>query len=194
MGERAKYENKNPAYRFLVDRFLSRISEAKESLPDIRRILDVGCAEGFVINYLKSKNPNTIFYGIDVDVESIKDARKLNPDSIFECKSVYDVNMPDEKFDLVLSLEILEHLKDFSVALRVLHNLNSEFFIFSVPREPFFRAINFLRGKYMGRLGNHPEHINTWGKREFKKVLSPYFKVVGDFSSFPWTIFLAKKI
>lgn len=194
MGERAKYENKNPAYRFLVNRFLSRISEAEESLSDIGRVLDVGCAEGFVINYLKNKNPKISFYGIDVDAESIKDARKLNPNSVFECKSIYDVNMPGEKFDLAISLEILEHLKDFSGALKILHNLNSEFFIFSVPREPFFRTINFLRGKYLGRWGNHPEHINTWGKREFKKVLSPYFKVVGDFSSFPWTIFLAKKI
>lgn len=193
MGQRAKYENKNPVYRFLVNRFLLKIKKAVNSLPEIEKVLDVGCAEGFVIKYLREDNPHLKFYGTDIDREALDAARQLNPGVVFENKSIFDVDSLKEKFDLVMALEILEHLKDFNGAFRVLKNLNPTFFLLSVPNEPFFKISNFLRGKYLARWGNHPEHINTWRKREFKKIVSDYFDIIGDFSSFPWIIVLAKK-
>jgi hypothetical protein len=38
---------------------------------------------------------------------------------------------------------------------------------FSVPFEPYFRIGNVLRGKHLGRLGNHPEHVQHWNLRTF---------------------------
>ncbi len=200
MGQREKYENKNFAYRFAVERFLRRVAGAAASLPfPARRILDVGCAEGFVIKYLKERRSKSElpelseFYGIDVDSGALEEARKMNPGVFFEQRSVFDAGAIGKNFDLVLVLEVLEHLKNFDLALAALKSVNSDYFLFSVPREPFFRGINFLRGRYWNRWGNIPEHVNAWSKGKFRKIISAHFEIIGDFSCFPWTIFLAKK-
>ena len=42
----------------------------------------------------------------------------------------------------------------------------------SVPYEPYFRIGNVLRGKHLGRLGNHPEHVQHWNLRTFETFLA----------------------
>lgn len=191
MGQRHKYENKNPLYRFAVRMFLSRVAEAVNEV-QANKILDVACAEGFVIKYLKERQPEIVFQGFDIDADAIREAQKMNPGVSFAVKDLYTL-APKERFDLIIALEVLEHLEDYQRALKILHSLDAAHFLFSVPREPFFRGINFLRGRHWRRWGNIPEHINTWTKGGFKKVISPYFTIVGDFSSFPWTILLLTK-
>lgn len=192
MGQRAKYENKNPVYRLMVGRFLGGVRKALGCAGG-QRVLDVGCAEGFVIKYLKKNDPALSFYGMDVDGEALAAAKILNPDEIFEKRSVYDLAGFREKFNTAMVLEVLEHLQDYRGALKVLHDLNADNFIFSVPNEPFFRGINFLRGRYLLRWGNIPEHVNTWGKRRFKEIIGERFEIIGDYSVLPWTIILCHK-
>lgn len=191
MGQRAKYENKNPLYRFAVNRFLAHVKKAADSVP-VKNILDAACAEGFVLRYLQDRRPELSFKGFDIDCEAIEEAKKINPGVHFECKDLYTLK-PGEKLDLVMALEVLEHLTDYEKALQTLRALDSRYFLFSVPREPFFRGLNFLRGRYWKRWGNIPEHVNTWTKGKFKKIIGKYFNIVGDYSSLPWTILLLAK-
>lgn len=192
MGQRQKYENKNSFYRYAVNRFLSRIKKAVD-FTGAKKILDIGCAEGFVIKYLKDLNPELMFLGADVDKEALNEAKRLNPSTAFLEKSIYDVGGLKQNFDLVMTIEVLEHLNRYDEALKTLSSLDAKYFLLSVPNEPFFRAINFLRGRYWHLWGNIPEHVNTWSKRKFKKIISRHFNVIADFSSFPWTVFLAVK-
>ena len=192
MGQISKYENKNTLHQYALNRFLSRVKNAVDENLAIR-ILEGGSADGYVVKYLKDRNSALELYGIDIDREAIRLAREMNPETRFEYGNLETGVLPKERFDMVTALEIFEHIPDTEKALFNMQKLNAGYFLISVPNEPFFRILNFLRGRHWRRLGNHPEHIHTWRKNRFKKVISKYFTIKKDYSSFPWTIFLATK-
>jgi len=192
MGQASKYENKNPLHQRALSRFLKRI---KNSVDDVKaaRVLELGSADGYVVKYLKNHNPALELCGVDIDEEALERAREMNPETRFEYGNLETGILPKERFDITMVLEVFEHIQDTEKALLNMKKLNSKYFLISVPREPFFRILNFLRGRHWGRLGNHPEHLHVWRKNEFRRVVSKYFVVKKDYSSFPWTILLATK-
>ena len=157
------------------------------------RILEVGSAEGYLMKYLKDRNNALELYGVDIDRKALERAQEMNPEMHFEYGNLETGILPKERFDVVTTLEVFEHIQDTENALLNMQKLNAQYFLISVPREPFFRILNFLRGRHWKKLGNHPEHIHIWRKSDFKELVSKYFRVEKDYSSFPWTIFLATK-
>ena len=91
-------------------------------------------------------------------------------------------------FDIVTCFEVLEHLDDPAVAVKELARVARRSLVLSVPHEPWFRVGNVLRGNYIGRLGNHPEHVQHWNFRSFEKFLAPHVAGVRIIGAFPWII------
>jgi ubiquinone/menaquinone biosynthesis C-methylase UbiE len=163
-------------------------------------ILDVGCGEGFLLEHLP---PVDSYIGVDYSDESIKLAKvqsskfKVQNDSL-KCKvdfrqaDVYKLPFGDKSFDLVTCLEVLEHLDNYEKALQEIRRVAKKHVILSVPHEPWFQLSNFLRGKYLARLGNHPEHINKWNPNQFKKLISKYFIIKKVVYPFPWQTYLCE--
>lgn len=85
----------------------------KPMLPQARqlRILDAGCGTGFITAQLTAMNHQVI--GIDASPSGIELARRTYPGIRFELTSVYD-NLaslaPSGGWDLIISLEVIEHL------------------------------------------------------------------------------------
>jgi len=77
-----------------------------------KKALDVGCGEGGLTRMLWEKGYKS--FGIDVDQEKIETAKKrfgateLN----FEMQDAAALKFPDKSFDLVLCLELIEHIDD----------------------------------------------------------------------------------
>ena len=67
----------------------------------------------------------------------------------------------DDSFDLVLCLEVLEHVPEPGAALAELARVCCGRIVLSVPDEPWFRLGSLARGKYLRGLGDHPEHSTT---------------------------------
>ena len=191
MTQHSKYQNKNPIHQFFLQRFLSRIAEVVKDV-DARSILDAASAQGYVIGYLKNRIPNLSFTGVDIDEEALEEARRTYPTEIFLLGDITAYRHP-QPVDLVLALEVFEHVPEPERAFKNLAGVNAKHFLFSVPHEPWFRSMNFLRGRHWSRLGNHPEHVNLWSKRRFKRDLEPYFEVIQDYSSYPWIVYLCKR-
>lgn len=191
MTQHSKYQNKNPIHQFFLKRFLSRIAETVQMV-EAKSILDAASAQGYVIGYLRERMPGLSFTGVDIDTEALSEARRAFPDIEFKEGdiTVYQHSAP---VDLVLALEVFEHIEGPERAFQNLAKVNARYFLFSVPHEPWFRTMNFLRGRHWKRLGNHPEHVNLWSKARFRRDLEPYFKVIEDRSSFPWIIYLAER-
>lgn len=84
---------------------------------DKKRALDVGSSIGILTKIASSKG--YISFGIDVDEEKTKLAQRLNGKRRVEFKvgTAYDLNYPDNFFDLVLCLEVIEHLSNPGRAL-----------------------------------------------------------------------------
>ncbi|MGL4877688.1 methyltransferase domain-containing protein [Paraclostridium dentum] len=76
-------------------------------------VLEVGCACGATLLKLKSVFKNVNLYGVDISEESIKIAKYIDG---VEAKCI-DVEseefvLEDKKFDLIIALDVIEHLRD----------------------------------------------------------------------------------
>ena len=168
----AKYKDaqSNPVVRALMGRLFRAVAHdiawfAPQSL------LDAGCGEGHAIEQLGSLIPLR-YVGIDANPACVAWCKERFPGREFSQQSVLALPYADQSFDVVLCMEVLEHLDDPAAAVRELSRVAKVGVVLSVPFEPWFQAGNALRGKYRPTLGNHPEHVQHWGKRSFPRFLA----------------------
>ncbi len=183
----AKYRSKNPVVRYLVGRFLSRVSDlAATERP--RRVLEVGCGEGIVLAAMAARLPGTRFDGLELDETTLEQARTRCPGARLVRGDACELPFEDRSFDLVVCLEVLEHLPEPARALRELKRVARSGCLLSVPHEPFFRLGNVVRGKNVSRLGDPSDHIQHWGARDFAEFCGRELAVRIRTTSFPWLI------
>jgi len=191
-GNLQKHLNPNPVQRYLLRRFHRQIASLLKAT-GAERILDAGCGEGFVVSYLLQGNDGLTITGIDCSLEAIEMARQMVPGGLFDLGDLREMPYGDDSFDLVMCLEVLEHLPDPHRGLRELRRVTSAHCLVSVPHEPFFRATNFLRGKHVPAWGRDPEHLQHWTARQFRHLVGQYFEIERFVYSFPWVIALGRK-
>ena len=156
-------------------------------------IYEAGCGEGNLSLMLKEKGYQV--HGSDFSKSIINIARAEKEGyrkSMFEVKSIYNLNSNTDKRDLVCCCEVLEHIEHPRKGLESLLNIVGQYIIMSVPREPIWRAMNFVRGKYISEWGNTPGHINHWSRRQFVDLVSDYFEPLVVLTPLPWTMILAR--
>ncbi|WP_230742988.1 class I SAM-dependent methyltransferase [Methanooceanicella nereidis] len=187
-GNYKKYMSNNPLVSMVISKFLNEIKTTLETL-NVNNALDVGCGEGFVTQYLNLKNST----GIDISNNALIFARKINKNTNFCRSSIYKLPFKDESFDLIMALEVLEHLEDPDSALCEIKRISRKYCLLSVPNEPYFRIMNLFRGKNIIRLGNDKEHIQGWTSKKFLKMLERHFEIIILKRPFPWTLVLCKK-
>jgi ubiquinone/menaquinone biosynthesis C-methylase UbiE len=185
-----KYASSNPIERRLMAGFLERLDQ---SLPkvDPTRILEVGVGEGEVADRVSRRYPDAFVTGIDLPDPTLADhwsSRRF-------AASFADIGwlpFPDDSFDLVLAIEVLEHVPDPALALRELRRVARRDVVLSVPREPIWRAANMARGKYFSDWGNTPGHIQHWTRAQFVELVGAHLDVVTVRSPMPWTMVAAR--
>jgi SAM-dependent methyltransferase len=184
-----KYASKNPVERKLMDGFFAALDA---SLPATSpgRILEVGVGEGEVTARLAARWPDATFVGLDLpDPELAGHWEGGGFAPLFG--DIGRLPFEDDTFDLVLAIEVLEHVPFPELALAELHRVARRDLVVSVPREPIWCAANLARGKYVKDLGNTPGHINHWSKRGFAELVGRRFDVRSVRSPFPWTMVAA---
>ena len=155
-GNLQKYQSANPLQRFLIARFLKQIGSLITPLP-VSDLLDVGCAEGFVSGYLSEvENLPFWFAGVDIDAAALKRGRKEFPQLLRSFADITALPFATAQFDLVLCTEVLEHLSEPLLGLRALKRVTRRYCLLSVPYEPWFRTLNFMRGKHLLQWGQRP--------------------------------------
>jgi ubiquinone/menaquinone biosynthesis C-methylase UbiE len=181
-----KYASQNPVERRLMQGFFADLEALLPSAAPAA-VLEVGLGEGEVSARVRARYPDARLVGIDLPDDELASAwqdRKLAGAFADICALPFG----DDQFDLVLAIEVLEHVPDPDGALRELTRVAKGGLVLSVPREPIWRAANMARGKYIGQLGNTPGHINHWSRRSFADFVGRHFDVVDVRSPFPWTM------
>lgn len=74
-------------------------------------ILDVGCGQGFPVNLIKARMKIKYSVGIDLFKPYIEIGKKLKIHNQYIISDVRKIKFKDKSFDVVLALQILEHLK-----------------------------------------------------------------------------------
>ncbi len=189
-GNRQKHESANPVQQFLIRRFHDEVVRLLEAVPH-SAILDLGCGEGFVLDHLLASGIDADLVGIDRSSTAIASARSRLGTAIDlvqgDVTSLEDLPRP---FEVVMMLEVLEHLDEPDATLDLLRDLSTGHVIVSVPHEPFFRGLNLIRFKNLKRLGSDPEHVHHWTKRGFERLVGRRFEIVDRGRAFPWTLLL----
>jgi SAM-dependent methyltransferase len=126
--------------------------------------------------------------GLDLPDAGLREEWRSRPGPHYLHGDAENLPFLDDQFDLVVCVEVLEHLRDPAAGLRELARVTSRHLLLSVPREPLFRGSNLLTGRYVKDLGNTPGHLNHWSKSSFGTFVSQVADVRAVASPYPWTI------
>ena len=184
-----KYGSTNPIEQRMMRGFFGAFDRFLASTRPTR-ILEIGVGEGIVTSRVIERFTGVPVIGLDLPDEELV-AHWQSRDLSCAFGDASHLPFPDDAFDLVMAIEVFEHLPDPPAAMAELARVCSGSLIASVPFEPIWRAGNMARGRYLRELGNTPGHINHWTNRGFTKLVAAHFDVVDRATPLPWAMVLA---
>jgi SAM-dependent methyltransferase len=136
-------------------------------------VLENGCGVGMYVERLAGIAEHV--FGLEYDFERAVEARARS--ELILCAAGEGLPFPDDTFDLILSHEVLEHVRDDSMAVREMYRAlkpNGRMVIF-VPNRgyPFETHGIYWRGSY--RFGNIP--LVNYLPRRWRDRLAPHVRV-----------------
>jgi SAM-dependent methyltransferase len=104
----SSYEKSNKEFdKAHVQRF--EISIHRLDLPEDGRLLNLWSRQGEAIPYIRERFPEAELINSEISSVMLKQARNRFPNEIFVECDLQDIDYPDDYFDGILSLEMLEH-------------------------------------------------------------------------------------
>ncbi len=174
----------NPArLDYLRRRIVAHFGPKKSDLKPFAglKILDIGCGGGLICEPLARLGAAVT--GIDADPKAVSVARQHAGESglDIQCRCADAETLPEaEKYDVVLGLEIIEHVTDPEFFVRMCVNLcrPGGLVIFStLNRTPKSYALGILAAEYLLRWV--PRGTHTWQKFVRPSELARYVRASG---------------
>ena len=131
------------------------------------KILDVGCAFGFLLKRVKPYFDEV--HGLDISPFAIQRAQKEAPFGRFKIINIgiEELPYPDEYFDFITALDVLEHTESIEKTLRkIVHKLRAHgYLLIEVP------IIDTWAGKIFHALDRDSSHIGILPRRELLSTI-----------------------
>lgn len=154
----------------------------KENIVEGKRILDIGCGIGYGVGILKD-GQTELAVGIDKDYPSTRYGQETYGFEGLGFAQAYAEHLPfaPDSFDVVVSLEAIEHLENPKAFLNEAHRVLTEdgVFIISTPNREITNPGTSLEDKPKNKF-----HLREYSKEEFKELLEKYFGTVELFGQY----------
>lgn len=155
-------------YKYRLERRSFEVIRAltKYYEPNLNSLLDIGTADGLMLNRISEEIPIQLLVGIDFSFSLLKKnesnhLRLLNANAI-------DLPFRDEIFDAVIAIAVIEHIHDGDSMLKECHRVlrKGGVCVLTTP-DPFFDKIAILLGQE-----SKEEHVNPLNLNGLKSLLS----------------------
>jgi len=113
-----------PVHRHIREDIVRRVRAL-----NVQSVLDVGCGSGENLAALAGSGPYQLA-GVDVSQEGIEMARQRVPSARLSVLDVEQDALPD-RFDLVMSIQVLEHIADDAAAVRNMATMSRRYVFIS---------------------------------------------------------------
>jgi len=151
----------------------------KKELINPKFILEVGCSTGSFLNYIKKFFPKTEMFGIDCSTEMLKIGKEKYKDINLSFGFIEKMHIPSNKFDAVIAIEVLEHVKDLDVALKEIHRVTNKYLFGSVPYNDYLTRCEL--------------HLRIFDFDSLENYFSDYFTLIFKKKVEIHTVFVFKK-
>jgi 2-polyprenyl-3-methyl-5-hydroxy-6-metoxy-1,4-benzoquinol methylase len=166
------YSHKNPLINWLFWQRLRKVMEHVENR-QYENILDFGCGSGVMLPFLSNISKQVI--AMDVDLLPIQSVQKYIPIAnnvqIKDATKINIIDLPKDSFDLIIALDVLEHVQDLPKTLSELFLLlkpNGQLIV-SGPTENILYQI--------GRKIAGPEYSGAYHERGIAEIKNEIHKL-----------------
>ncbi len=128
---------------------------------------EVGCGAGGVLAALRERLPACSFAGYDISPQALALARERQTEGLTFHES--DFFAEKTRFDLLLLIDVIEHVEDVYSFLRALRERASRF-VFHIPLE--MTAQTVLRGQPLLRAWETSGHLHFFNRETALKTLA----------------------
>ena len=141
-----------------------------------KNCLDIGPGSGRWINFLKKQKSKNI-YAVDIS-DKVIDINKTNCDKIFKLDfEKKKIPLQNNSIDLIICLEVLEHLRQPDHFLKEIMRLlkKDSIAVFSIPNILSFSSrVRVVLGLLPTAIVSDPTHIKFYRKKDIIKIFSVF--------------------
>ena len=174
-GYKYSHAELNESHDILVPCLLKMLSSIEDKLYG-KKLFELGCGNGSVANILVGKGYDVV--GIDASTEGISFARKHYPQlKLYQGSAYDDLRGTYGQFDILVSLEVVEHLYDPRQFAAAAYDLLKPggFAILSTPYHGYWKnlalSISGKMDQHFTVLWDHG-HIKFWSVKTLTQLLS----------------------
>jgi 2-polyprenyl-3-methyl-5-hydroxy-6-metoxy-1,4-benzoquinol methylase len=136
-------------------------------------VLEIGSGIGLIGAYIRSKNDNIDYIGIELDKEAFHKSQELKLNTING--DFREMDKIDRQFDVIMLWEVIEHLQDLNVFMELAYkklNVNGRI-ILSTPN--YNKIVNYpIREKDQLFQDEPPVHLNFFTIASIKNVFDSF--------------------
>jgi ubiquinone/menaquinone biosynthesis C-methylase UbiE len=127
-----------------------------------QNLLDIGSGRGVFLWPLVSQFPELDIISIEKNIRSVNDVNWVNRGGYERVKAfsmdASDISFPDNEFDIITALEVLEHMENYRKVLSELIRVSRRYLIISVPSKE----------------DNNPDHIHLFTEKKLRESFDKY--------------------
>ncbi len=166
------YNSQNKLVNFVLNDRLNDIIKTFLKL-NIKNanILDAGCGEGHLLKKMEEIIENNFYYGIDVTPVAIKQCKHRCPFADIKVGNLVDTQYPNDKFDVIICTEVIEHMIKYQQALTEMKRILKPggILIITFPNEILWTIGRFLLRRKPLKV---PDHFNSFTPNRMIKAVN----------------------